>query len=77
MMPGMPEPSDLVSASGVAAHYGVAADTVTAWARAGLIPTAVRTAGGHRRYRLVDVFAARPPSQAHAELDAAADRGVS
>lgn len=54
---------DLVSAGAVAPHYGVTPTTVTEWAKDGRIPTAVITPGGHRRYRLVDVFAAFPPAE--------------
>lgn len=53
---------DLVSAGAVARHYGVTSETVTQWAKTGRIPTAVTTPGGHRRYRLVDVFAMVPPA---------------
>ncbi|NKY23408.1 BldC family transcriptional regulator [Cellulomonas denverensis] len=38
----------------VAAVFGVQAKTVAAWARAGRLD-AVRTLGGHRRYRRSDV----------------------
>ena len=55
-------PSDLVPAAEVAPHYGVTPQTVTEWAKDGKIPTAVLTAGGHRRFRLADVFAVYPPA---------------
>ncbi len=47
----------LLTPSEVAAMFKVNPKTVTRWARAGKIK-AIRTMGGHRRYRLSDVRAA-------------------
>jgi excisionase family DNA binding protein len=41
----------------VATLFGVSASTVTRWARTGLLP-AVRTPGGHYRYRAEDALIA-------------------
>lgn len=45
---------ELMTPAEVAAVFGVQAKTVAAWARAGRLD-AVRTLGGHRRYRRTDV----------------------
>lgn len=45
---------ELMTPAEVAAVFGVQAKTVAAWARAGRLD-AVRTLGGHRRYRRSDV----------------------
>lgn len=45
---------ELMTPAEVAAMFGVQAKTVAAWARAGRLD-AVRTLGGHRRYRRADV----------------------
>jgi excisionase family DNA binding protein len=62
---------DLLTPAEVAALFRVDPKTVTRWARAGKI-TAIRTLGGHRRYRASEVRAlltgtapgAEPPSAA-------------
>lgn len=41
-----------VTAKRAAAALGVSTQTLANWARAGLIPEAERTLGGHRRYDL-------------------------
>lgn len=64
--------NDFVSAAAVAAVYGVATSTVTNWAADGKIPTALKTPGGHRRFRLADVLDALPIEGVTAESAAAA-----
>ena len=58
------EPEQLLTPSEVAAMFRVNPKTVTRWARAGKI-SAIRTLGGHRRYRETEVRAllAGIPSQ--------------
>lgn len=51
---------DLMTPGQVAARFGVDPHTVTRWANAGRLP-AVRTPGGHRRYRRADVEALATP----------------
>ena len=41
---------DMVSIGKLADRYGVSPESLRVWERAGLIPTAHRTVGGHRRY---------------------------
>lgn len=55
-MTATPPVDELLSPSEVAAMFGVDAKTVTRWARAGLL-SCVRTLGGHRRYRALEVGA--------------------
>lgn len=50
----MPESQDLMTPAEVAALFRVDPKTVTRWADAGKV-TAVRTLGGHRRYRRDEV----------------------
>ena len=50
------DPSELLTPGEVAALFRVSAKTVTRWARAGKI-SAVRTLGGHRRYRRAEIVA--------------------
>jgi len=38
--------------SAMATRYGVSAESIRNWERQGLIPPAIRTPGGHRRYGL-------------------------
>jgi excisionase family DNA binding protein len=52
----MPEPEALLTPAEVATMFRVDAKTVTRWAKAGKI-TAIRTLGGHRRYRETEVRA--------------------
>ena len=47
---------DLMTPSEVAALFKVSPKTVTRWARAGRL-TAIRTLGGHRRFRRTEVEA--------------------
>lgn len=47
----------LLTPGEVAAMFRVSSKTVTRWARAGKIP-AVRTVGGHRRFRESEIRAA-------------------
>lgn len=61
-IPGMadtstPNPDDLLTPSEVAKLFRVNPKTVTRWSRAGKL-RAVRTLGGHRRFRRGDVEAA-------------------
>jgi excisionase family DNA binding protein len=53
-MPTAPEP--LLTPAEVAALFRVDPKTVTRWAKAGKL-TAIRTLGGHRRYREAEVRA--------------------
>ena len=59
--------SGLMVPSEVAALFGVDPKTVTRWARSGRLAS-IKTPGGHRRYRRVDVLAL------FAELSAQSDR---
>ena len=50
----------------LAALYGVSAESLRVWERQGLIPQAVRTPGGHRRYgpehvRALETLLGPPP----------------
>ena len=51
---GIPGESAFLSRKEVARLFGVSLSTVTRWARTGLLQ-AVRTPGGHYRYRAEDV----------------------
>jgi len=51
-----PEPEPLLTPSEVAAMFRVDPKTVTRWAKAGKL-SAIRTLGGHRRYRETEVRA--------------------
>ncbi|AEI10965.1 MULTISPECIES: BldC family transcriptional regulator [Cellulomonas] len=56
----------LLTPGEVASLFRVDPKTVTRWARAGRL-TAIRTLGGHRRYRESEVLALRePPTQSAA-----------
>ena len=48
------EPEELLTPSEVAAMFRVNPKTVTRWARAGKI-SAIRTLGGHRRFRASEI----------------------
>ena len=48
------EPEQLLTPSEVAAMFRVNPKTVTRWARAGKI-SAIRTLGGHRRFRATEI----------------------
>ena len=50
----MPDAEPLLTPSEVAAMFRVDPKTVTRWAQAGKL-TAIRTLGGHRRYREAEV----------------------
>lgn len=52
----MPEQEALLTPSEVANMFRVDPKTVTRWAKAGKL-TSIRTLGGHRRYRQVEVTA--------------------
>ncbi len=49
-----PEADELLTPAEVAALFRVDPKTVTRWAKAGKL-TSIRTLGGHRRYRAVEV----------------------
>ena len=51
-----PEPEQLLTPAEVAAMFRVNPKTVTRWARAGKI-SAIRTLGGHRRFRASEIKA--------------------
>lgn len=55
-MQNVPETEQLLTPSEVAAMFAVDPKTVTRWARAGKI-SAIRTLGGHRRFRASEVRA--------------------
>ena len=46
---------DLLTPDEIADTYKVSRQTIGRWARAGTLPTAARTPGGHRRFRRADV----------------------
>jgi excisionase family DNA binding protein len=50
----VPEADELLTPAEVAALFRVDPKTVTRWAKAGKL-TSIRTLGGHRRYRAVEV----------------------
>lgn len=50
------EPEELLTPAEVAALFRVDPKTVTRWAKAGKL-SAIRTLGGHRRYRAAEVQA--------------------
>ena len=52
---------EFLSRAEVAKLFGVSSSTITRWARTGLIQ-ALRTPGGHYRYRAEDVSGAMRPS---------------
>jgi excisionase family DNA binding protein len=52
----IPDPEPLLTPSEVAAMFRVDPKTVTRWAKAGKL-SAIRTLGGHRRYRESEVRA--------------------
>ncbi len=54
--PDTPEPEELLTPAEVAAMFRVNPKTVTRWARAGKI-SAIRTLGGHRRFRANEIRA--------------------
>lgn len=57
LMPELPpEPEALLTPAEVAALFRVDPKTVTRWAKAGKL-SAIRTLGGHRRYRAAEVQA--------------------
>ena len=50
------EPEQLLTPAEVEALFRVDPKTVTRWAKSGKL-TSIRTLGGHRRYRAVEVYA--------------------
>jgi excisionase family DNA binding protein len=59
------EPEALLTPSEVAERFRVNPKTVTRWARAGKI-SAIRTLGGHRRFRASEVAALLADAEANA-----------
>ncbi len=55
MQNSLPSPEVLLTPAEVAALFRVDPKTVTRWAKAGKL-TAIRTLGGHRRYRQSEVL---------------------
>jgi len=53
----MPDNDELLTPSEVAELFRVNPKTVTRWARSGKI-SAIRTLGGHRRFRKAEILAA-------------------
>lgn len=70
MGPGAPEPEALLTPAEVAALFRVDPKTVTRWAKAGKL-SAIRTLGGHRRYRAAEVQALLDGMQG--DVDSAAE----
>lgn len=69
------EPEPLLTPGQVAAMFGVDSKTVTRWAKSGKL-TALRTTGGHRRYRQSDIQALLEgaiPQQRQAEHESTSD----
>jgi len=60
----MPD-DDLLTPREAARMLGVRVPTLAWWARTGALKPAVRTPGGHRRYRLADVLAHREAAGRH------------
>jgi excisionase family DNA binding protein len=58
-----PAEAGLLTPAEVAALFGVDSKSVAKWARDGILP-ALKTAGGHRRYREADVDALFEAAQA-------------
>jgi excisionase family DNA binding protein len=54
-MPDFASMPDLLTPGEVGALFRVDPKTVTRWAKAGRLPAAVRTPGGHRRYYRDDI----------------------
>lgn len=54
MIPRMPEPERMYTPAEVAQRFRVDPKTVTRWAKQGKL-TAIRTLGGHRRFRAAEV----------------------
>ena len=49
---------------GIAAkHWGVSTSTLRAWEREGKIRTAFRTKGGHRRYKMTEMWRKNQPQK--------------
>ena len=63
----LPEADELLTPAEVAALFRVDPKTVTRWAKAGKI-SAIRTLGGHRRYREAEVLSLLNESATQAAL---------
>ena len=66
-MQGHPDDDALLTPSEVAAMFRVNPKTVTRWARAGKI-SAIRTLGGHRRFRASEIRQFLDKVEEHQEL---------
>ncbi len=66
-MQGHPDDDALLTPSEVAAMFRVNPKTVTRWARAGKI-SAIRTLGGHRRFRASEIRQVLDKVEEHQEL---------
>ena len=66
-MQGHPDDDALLTPSEVAAMFRVNPKTVTSWARAGKI-SAIRTLGGHRRFRASEIRQFLDKVEEHQEL---------
>ena len=66
-MQGIPDDDALLTPSEVAAMFRVNPKTVTRWARAGKI-SAIRTLGGHRRFRAAEIRSFLEKVEEHTEL---------
>ena len=63
----MPFDDELLTPREVAALLGVRTTTIGRWARIGDLAPAIRTPGGHRRYRRPDVLAFRDGRESQQE----------
>ncbi len=70
-----PEPEALLTPAEVAALFRVDPKTVTRWAKAGKL-SAIRTLGGHRRYRAAEVQALLDGLQGEAPAPNGAPNGA-
>lgn len=61
------QPTDLLTPAEVAVLFKVNPKTVTRWARAGKI-SAIRTLGGHRRFRASEIMDCLEVTDQHHEL---------
>jgi len=59
MVTVMQRKQSIVRIGPLASRFGVSAESLRVWERQGLIPPALRTPGGHRRYGALHVRAIR------------------
>lgn len=57
ILPSIPNPEDILTASDVADFFRVSTGTVNRWELTGKLTPAFRTLGGHRRYLRSDILA--------------------